>query len=287
MIKRVALSVPFPGVSRVLEEGEKLGLWEFITLDGSPVKIPDADQYILGGYTEGYDYLIRLLSNWSKSIGILWTSSAGELDLEPIEKEYLDRMLKDERVKFIWFGDPVLGTMFRKGFCAPYPIKIQMQDVLPKRDIVTLWCPATLKKNILNQLVAISLIQRTADVELHTNVPLPKFSFPLKVQSYSSWLPRDELNALIASARLNFAVSYAETFNYQVAEAAMLGTPSIVSQAIRWIKFPVINPNDPDEIADMGVKLLKNPEVHLLMCRKGLLDYFDLESLTSSLDKFL
>ena len=51
MTKRVALSVPFPGVSRVLEEGEKLGLWEFITLDGSPVKIPDADQYILGGYT--------------------------------------------------------------------------------------------------------------------------------------------------------------------------------------------------------------------------------------------
>ncbi|KKK80684.1 hypothetical protein LCGC14_2821010, partial [marine sediment metagenome] len=60
--------------------------------------------------------------------------------------------------------------------------------------------------------------------------PLP---LPLRV-SQRGWMPRADYHKLLAGARVNLCVSHGETFSYQVAEATMLQTPSVVSEAVSW-----------------------------------------------------
>ena len=90
-MKIVGLSVPFPGARKPLEEGAKLGWWDFILLGGSRVEIPPAEVYILAAWHPLYNQLIGLCSG--ARLGVLWTSSGGEMDLEPVETSYLNGIL--------------------------------------------------------------------------------------------------------------------------------------------------------------------------------------------------
>ena len=258
----VALTLPFPGVSRVFEEAQKLNMLKLVVVDGE-IALPPARVYILGAWAPIYSVLLSYLPADSK-VGILWTSSCGELSLEPIEQDYLSQIDINPRIKFIWFGDPSLAQVYsEKGFYAPYPLKTDVEvPHVEKQNIVTLFCPPTLKKNILVQLVAITLLQRTYNIILHTNVPIdPRFAERIGLKfTVHPWMQREEYDKLIASSKLNFAVSLAETLNYQSAEAALLGTASVVSHSIPWMKnssLPIVqNANDPLEIALVaGAKL--------------------------------
>ena len=264
MTKIVAISMPFPGVCRVLEESEKLGFLKLVKLDSDRVAIPPADTYLLGAWSPAYNQLLKVLEG--SRVGVLWTSSCGELGFEPIEQDYLAAIIDNPAIKFVWFGDESLGKVFKKGFYAPYPMKLPEEGLIPheKQDIVTLFCPNTAKKNIVNQLVAIALLQRTTSVVLHTNVPVdPVFAASIKLKYVQhSWLEEREYKELIASSKLNFACSWAETLNYQAAEALMLGTFSVLSTTIPWAMpyLTVKNPNDPLEIAQVAHKVLDTQE---------------------------
>lgn len=276
--KTLALSFSYPGVSRVFEEGAKLRLFDFQVLgDGADISL-DYDQYLFGAMTILHpvfwnSFIVNELKH--KSIGVLWTSSTGELDLEPIEQQQLQTIVYEPKVDFVWFGDELLGRIWKKGFYVSYPIKVDFQaPVKSKANIITLWCPRTKKKNILNQLMAVSLLQKEQDIVLHTNVDTEVLKLDLNTQKYDSWLERAELHTLIASARVNLAVSWAETFNYQVAEATMLGTPSVVSRALPWVSIVnTTNPSDPQEIADAIRYALNSPELCLESLRNDLNRY--------------
>ena len=245
------MSVPFPGAKRPLEEGKKLNMWEFVLIEGPRVSIPSADIYILAAWHPAYQDLLGL-STESK-VGVMWSSSVGEMDFEPVEQEYLRKIREDPRISFIWFGDPSLAKIYpEKGFYAPYPMDVDgvVDPHVEKKDIVTLFCPTGPKKNILNQLLAMRLVQKEKGLTLHTNI-----------QGYDSilkeldcvrhgWLPQVEYYELIASARLNLACSWCETFNYNVAEAALLGTMSVVSETIPIEGLRVKNPNSSVSIAE-------------------------------------
>lgn len=267
----VALSVPFPGVSRVLKESEKVGMLKFCPIGGDRVAIPPADVYILGAYHPFYD---QLLPHLDGKIGVLWTSSAGEMQLEPVEQDYLHRLLVDPRIDFIWFGDPGLAAVFKdKGFYSPYPMSLDVQrpDV-PKQDIVTLFCPTTAKKNILTQILAVALVQREVDVTLHVNFgidPALKAATGLRVVEHG-WLERGEYVRLLASSRANLAVSLAETFCYAAAESVLMGTPCVLSSAIPWAPMGDTSTVDaPGSIEDivsaLRAVLTDNPEKCLLL----------------------
>ncbi len=251
-MKIVSLSVPFPGAKRPLEEGKKLGMWDFVLLEGEKIAIPPADVYVFAAWHQIYEQLLGL----GGKVGILWTSSAGEMDFEPVEQEYLRRIREDPRISFVWFGDIALAKIYpEKGFYAPYPFDVDGVNPpnVDKKEIATLFCPTGPKKNILNQLLAMKLVQRERKLTLHTNV-----------QGYESllndvrgidairheWLPQVEYTELLASAKVNLACSWCETFNYNVAEAAACGTISVISETIPLDGLVVKDPNNPVHIAE-------------------------------------
>ena len=226
------VTLPFPGVIRVGEEGQKLGLWDLITVTEGNVTLPRAGTVIFGAWSPVYD---RILSVFDGTIGVCWTSSVAEVDLEPVELAFLHQIVRDPRIDWIWFGDQSWAKAVDKGFYAPYPVKVEERPDVPKRDIITLFTPGKPKSNVLNQLLGVALAQRQhPELELQTNlVTIPPLPLPLKVNQ-RGWMPRDEYHELLDSARVNLCVSHGETFSYQVAEATMLGTPSIVSDAVSW-----------------------------------------------------
>ena len=253
----------YPGVCRVAQEGEKLGLWQFVRLEGR-VEIPPADLYILGAWNDVYDQLLRVLPG---KVGVCWTSSVGEMNLAgyesgqaEVEYQYLARILKDSRVKFIWFGDPSLAQVFpEKGLYSPYPIYLPLSSLSfsaapePPRDYMTFFCPHTLKKNALNNLLGAYLIQQETGYILRTNVPVPDL-LPIK-HVYDGWLPEDRYQAVIRQSALNLACSWSETLHYQAVEAALYKVPSVGSRTIPWLpkEFVVDNPNDSRDISRLGL----------------------------------
>jgi len=249
--KTVFLSVPFPGAKRPGEEGAKLGLWDFILLGGSRVTIPEAKTYILAAWHSAYEPLLGLATE--SKLGILWSSSGGEMDFEPIEQEYLLRIREDPRVSFIWFGDTSLAQLYpEKGFYAPYPFDVNkvVDPHVEKKDIATLFCPTGPKKNILNQLLAMKLVQKERKLTLHTNVHGYDAIFKDLDCVRHEWLPDVEYRSLLACAKVNLACSWCETFNYNVAEAALLGTISVISSTIPIPGLRVLEVNNPIYIAE-------------------------------------
>ena len=240
----------------------KLGLWTFIRLGGR-TSIADADLYILGAWTPAYNSLLEDLHQAGKRIGVLWTSSSGEIGFEGVEADYLAGILRDPRISFVWFGHKPLALAFpQKGWYAPYPFAIPdpLEPPAERHSYMTLFCPEGPKKNTLNQLLAALLVQRQfPSLSLETNVAVP----PLLREAgllfkQHGWLKPDAYREMIRHSRLNFACSWAETLHYQSLEAAVYyGVPSIGSPAIPWLPDEAMtNPNRPDHIAAVGALVL-------------------------------
>ena len=229
---------------------------------------------MLGAWSPDYSSLIEVLP--FQRLGVLWTSSAGEMGFESYEQQALKAIMEDDRISFVWFGDKSLARLFpEKGFWAPYPFDIPdpLPEVLPKSDIMTLFCPDTAKKNMFNQLVAAVFLQRKLGfLTLETNIQVPEVIRSELRCRQRGWLPEDKYKSILSSSKLNLACSWAETFNYQAAEAALLGVPSVGSPAIPWLPRQNIveNPNDPEEIARVAEAVL---EKNWLSLRAHLVHY--------------
>lgn len=266
-LKIIAISVNFPGIVKALKSGTDLGMWDLIVLDEKPAKIPKADVYILGAWHPAYSQLLNKLPKDSK-IAVLWASSTGEMDLEPIEVENLAKIMENKRIDHVLFSTKALAESFEKGIFFPYPITAKcplFKGDTEKEDIITLLCPPTMKKNILNQLIAVKLLQKMKKMELHTNLkPYEKVMGWLGLNfKMHGWLPEEDYYLLLSQSKCNLGASWAESFNYQVLEAALCNTFSVVSNAVWW--YPdkdliVSNPNNPYEILEKMFKCIEKNE---------------------------
>lgn len=169
--------------------------------------------------------------------------------MEPVEIGYLQHILQDPRIEKVWFGDESLAQVYpEKGFYAPYPLSTDIKLYTgPKRDAIALFNPGGLKKNNLNQILAVALFLKShPGWVLETNVanyePVMK-SLGIKYRLHP-WLPTKDYLHLVGSCKINMAVSWAETNNYQVAEAGLLGVPSIISSTVPFPGYSA-KPNDP------------------------------------------
>lgn len=281
-----AISLPFPGVVRVLEEGEKLGYWSLSLFQDNQFTVPlsksedGRDIFLFGAWCPAYEALISIIKSRPNSIiGVLWTSSSGEVGFEPKEINYLRRIIESPDIDFIWFGDPDLAALCEKGFHAPYPLKWEPQKPIKKMSQITLFAPMTVKKNLFNQLLAIHYLQRDRpELELWTNVEREYIDeLPFQVMARTpGWVPRAQYDGILAHSRLNFAVSWAETFCYQVAEAAMLGTPSVLGCPLPWMSHdPNFNayPNDVEQIVQNAHFILGNADASTGRLRDELFAY--------------
>lgn len=273
----------------MLQEGEKLGLWrhwEITAWRSGESERAAADVWLLGAWHPGYEAILPELQG---RVGVLWTSSVGEMDMAGVETgqrrvevEYLHRILQDDRISFIWFGDRSLAQLFpQKGIYAPYPLALPatLPPVVEPQPpgYMTLMCPNTLKKNQLNQLVAARMLYQQSRITLATNLAIPKLlQSHWDADSYE-WLPDAEYKLLLAGARLNLCCSWAETFSYQSAEAALMGVPSVGTRTIPWLPDWAVcdEPNTPIAIAAKARDVLARPHAREEI-RQHLLGYAEM-----------
>jgi len=189
--------------------------------------------------------------------------AGADIGMKHVECHQLQWILREPRINWVWFGDPALARLFpEKGFYAPYPLHIPPSAAReePQRPgYATLFCPATLKKNLLNQQMPAQLIYQQLGPTLQTNCPIPPLlTLPAQVHS---WLPDREYQRVLGGSRLNLACSWAETFSYQAAEAALLGVPSLGTRTIPWLPEWAIcdEPNSPTAIAAQARDILERP----------------------------
>jgi glycosyltransferase involved in cell wall biosynthesis len=257
-MKLAAMSVPFPGAKRPLEEGAKLGLWSFTLLQDGMRSLPAADTYLLAAWHPSYEQLLAM----GDRRGILWTSSAGEMDFLPVERRYLWEIRQDPRIDFIWFGDEGLAEAYpEKGFYAPYPLvfEAKQKEEIKKEDICTLFCPTKPSKNIHNQLVAIKIVQKERKLKLFTNIEGYDDILAELDHVRMGWLPEKPYRNLIARAKVNLAVSWCETFAYNIAESFSMGTPCLISPTISWVESTelstIIKINNPKDVLEIEGRL--------------------------------
>lgn len=255
-------SVPFPGAKRPFEEGQKLHLWDFTEINETTRELEFSSINMLAAWTPAYENIVEAIYQRNLKVGILWTSSVGEMDLEPIEKQYLRKILDDPRINFVWFGDKTLAQLFpEKGFHLPYPFYTSnseySKDKLVKlqnktKGGICFFGPQTKKKNILNSLIAVKLVPNNVYHVLYSHIPLHTDDTKLLRIDHAismarvemPWMDNAQYFDLIRNCRVNLAPSWCETFNYQVAESNLLGTPSIVSPTISLPGVNIVNPND-------------------------------------------
>lgn len=257
-----AVTAPFPGVVQVLQNGFLLGLWDLVDLGKiGGTNIPAARTYLFGAWHPEYEHIIEMLP-LDAQIVVLWTSSGGEVGFEPLEQGYLLRLLANKRIAKIWFGHRPLAVAFpEKGFYAPYPVAESLfhsRAIPQKQKILTLFCPATLKKNLFNQLVACTIFQQKhGGYRLVTNTPVPEVFKGKLVYQEVGWLPDPGYFAVLESSSVNLACSFAETLNYQSLMAAGCYTPSVGSSTIPWLPIQAqAPPNDPEAIAEVMWQVL-------------------------------
>jgi glycosyltransferase involved in cell wall biosynthesis len=259
---------------RVLQEGQKLGYWSLHDVYAPKFKVPfsedpdEKDIFLFGAWHPAYDALFDIIKNARPDAikGVLWTSSAAEVGFELREHGYLRHIIESSDVDFIWFGDKDLVGLCDKAFHARYPLVYGPHDPAEKQDTITLFAPTTVKKNLFNQLLAIHYLQeRRPDLHLRTNLdPDFIFSLPFTIRHRAmGWLPATKYADVLRHSQLNFAVSWAETFCYQVAEAAMLGTPSVLGCQLPWLSYDrdfFADPADVGNIVEKAEYVLDNRE---------------------------
>jgi len=270
----VSISLPFPGVTAYLNHFSRVVGSKHITLQSNTnIQMPKDATVIIGAWHPIYRDLIPRIQNKK---GVLWTSSAGEMGLEAngVEIIYLAeilRLLDGGKIDFILFADPGLAKVFDRDstYWIPCPIATDLVKYEPinKIDGVGFFTPQKLSKAMFNNLLAVKLIQRNRDTKLHTNIRgYENVTRMLKIDAeIYDWLPMEQYHKLLSSVKVNLAVSWAgEYFNYQVIEAALLGTPSVVNSNADYYPIEELkasNPDDPGEIADRIDYALDHPEL--------------------------
>ena len=74
------------------------------------------------------------------------------------------------------------------------------------------------------------------------------------------WMPWEEFNKLVCTMDLGIQPSFTESFNIVAADFVANHRPSVVSTAVRWAPASwKANPDSPDSIASVGLRLLSNP----------------------------
>lgn len=261
----------FPGVGAIGRHGEKEGFWKQVYVDE---RIPqDGDVYVFGAFSPVYRNVAASLPS-DAAKGFLFSSSVGEVDLEPIEREYLRFIIQWRDIEFVWFGDLSMGELFNKGFYAPYPVSLEVLEeasrgVEPRElrgnPAVTLLNPSTAKKNALNQIMAVKFLEKKGfSPVLHTvmeqYVPLLKL-FGVDYERHD-WLEGEDYWSVLKGSDLNLCVSWAETFSYQSLEAVYAGTPILGSSTVDWLpdRFKCYVPNNPVQVAERMQDILEEEE---------------------------
>ena len=263
----------FPGTTSVLKHYGVTGLTEHGDTV-SPETVNDKDLVIFGGWHPiYYEALARVRSSNVKT-GLFWTSSVGQTDFSNggVEVSYIHTIgdwVRSGILDYLFVATPSVKSMFdqfldpEKVILLPYSFnwnevqshvnnKLQIGD-----NWVDLFCPADTRKNVLAQTHGAKL----GGAHLHYSGMHPKYKWfadLLKVPyTDMGWMQKDRYYKVVQTMKLGMQVTYAETFDYVVAEHFALKRPCLISTVMGqwveenlWEELMVYNMDDPIEIGN-------------------------------------
>jgi len=259
----------FPGVSRVFRDMEHLGMKVLYVSEQNIYKaITESDLVIFGAYHELYAYPIRRLK---ATKFVLWTSPLLQMELSN-EIDIFDHVLnlKDRGIiNQIWFGDLGMWKAYEsKGFFMPYPLDTKRvtnyKKQLERKPGVTLFCPWSLRKNILTQLAAMKIAQKDAPELLLYGNNMGAYAKVAERMGVSyvdcGWMKPETYFTKIQEVHAGLQVFLSESFAYTALDHILLDTPVLGSPSIDWLpqQLKVANIDDPVEIADRIIKLARD-----------------------------
>lgn len=274
--------MPYPGVRQWLEHGHRENLWNYVLIkdEGANIEIPECEWVILGAWHPFYQQLVPHLKKAGVKIAVAWSSSATEMEHAPSEIEAVNWLLQQDGLVDAWLAlQPDLAPLFPNGIHLPAPVHLEARVTVPEQRGIGFYAPATLKKNIFAQLLAIRGLQRdplfavdaekSVDVTLYHNLASHKpimDAFGVR-NVLEPWVEsREEHLKRVASRHLHMAASHAESFCYGAMDACMMGVPVVGSPTIAWLPptWRTLNPNSPQAIQDTAQWLLSAGGTRLL-----------------------
>lgn len=233
---------------------------------------------LLGGWNPAYEEFLQVRP---APIGVYWTSSAAQTAMGS-ETSALHAILRDDRIRHVFFQSPELATAFRdRAGVARLPSTLAFQAAKGRRTSpgvprVTFFFAAAEagRKNVLNTLLALAdlgvafrLVLNGLSADPFYRSVLERLRIPFEERG---WMPRPEYEEAVAGATLGLQPSFAESFSYVAAEHLAAGVPVVASNMVPVVaRLPlevrreliVSNPESVAEIRDRILRLLRRPKV--------------------------
>jgi len=279
----------FPGVKAHLKNYLSTGLTEH-TETITPSAVIGRKMVIFGAWHPVYYEAMQKIKSTGVPIALLWTSSVGQIDFvnNGIEISFL-YLLKDliyaGLIDILFTPTEQIQNMFqqfiepKKVILLPHSLnwnKIQEKydkNIYPEKNDIDLFSTAETRKNILPQIHASKL----ADCRIYLNHTSQRYIFfadILKVKYTSmGWIPDETYFNVIQQMKMGLQVTYAESFNYVVAEHFAMKRPCLISPVMgRWVDnnlwkdIMIYNIDNPFEIADviMNIKNMSDKKYNKL-----------------------
>jgi len=190
----------------------------------------------------------------------------------------------DHLVDELWMSSEEDGELLHKTdpLIKPFPCPISSKKIVPRTEKtdgvikIGLFCTPGPRKNLANQILAAAQIP---NAELHVNglSQRPEFStlmkhLDLKVVDHG-WMPKEKYIQTIANMDVGIQVTFAETFNYVVADFMAQGVPIVTSYMVPIVArdetlhdMAVRKADSPKEIAAKLLHITKNRDHYGNLC---------------------
>ena len=269
----------YPGTTSVLKHYNVTNLVEH-TDTISPDTVRGRKLVILGGWHPIYYESAKKILSENIPIGIFWTSSVGQTDFSNngVEVSYIHNIMdwiKAGLIDYVFVARKEVQSMFEqfidpaKVIYVPYAFDwdVVQESIVPDmpvgEDWVDLFCPGDTRKNLLVQMHGAKL----ADAHLHCSGLRPRyrwFADLMKIRyTDMGWMQKDQYYRAVQTMKLGLQVTYAETFDYVVAEHFALKRPCLISTVMGswvpeklWDDLLVKNLDDPFEVANAITRIL-------------------------------
>lgn len=273
----------YPGTTAVLKNYNVSGLVEHSDTI-SPETVNDKKMVIFGGWHPIYYEAMKRVISAGVPIGLYWTSSVGQTDFSNngMEISYMHLVMdlvnsgvinklfvatesvQNMYQRFIKEPDNVIHLPYAYDF---EPIeKAKDKTLKPGDKWVDLFCPGDTRKNLLVQTHGAAI----AGAHLHYSGLRTRYKWfaDLMKMKYTDmgWMAKKNYYKSVQTMKLGLQVTYAETFDYVVAEHFGLERPCLISTVMGswvdkslWDDLMVYNIDDPFEVAKKIENILDMP----------------------------
>jgi hypothetical protein len=273
----------YPGTTAVLTHYNVTGLVEHSDTV-SPETVKDRKMVIFGGWHPVYYEAMKKVASAGVPIGLFWTSSVGQTDFSNngVEVSYLHLimdLLNAGLINKLFVATESVQSMYQRFIKTPDSVvhlpyafdfdpieKSKDKTLKPGDRWVDLFCPGDTRKNILVQTHGAAL----ANAHLHYSGLKTRYKWfaDLMHMKYTDmgWMQKNSYYKAVQTMKLGLQVTYAETFDYVVAEHFALERPCLISTVMDswvdkslWDDLMVYNIDDPFEVQKKIENILDMP----------------------------